>query len=286
VLGSRLPLSLALSMHVACSAGGGGPGRSIRGATDAGEPSAADAGVTSRPPGADAGPDACDVAGESRPCFVGDPALAGVGACTLGTQRCDAVPGREFGGSWGACVGSGVPSGEIADGVDNDCDGAIDDGLTPPPLPPVPTLCHDPVEPHPERWTFLAGDLCGATAVNISQGGTFSGDTCTGGDLYGNACSPSGAPESLFFVPRGLAAPEGAGYAPVCITPGFTWWPAAGAGTDCDVSGAGGIWSTGIGDGCATYDNIGFSASSSHWLAVERIGGGCGPFTITFVRVR
>ncbi len=64
------------------------------------------------------------VAGEERPCFEGDPALAGVGACVRGMQRCEAA--GEFGARWGVCVGAGVASEEIAgNDVDEDCDGDI-----------------------------------------------------------------------------------------------------------------------------------------------------------------
>ncbi|MCB9595312.1 MAG: hypothetical protein H6719_21515 [Sandaracinaceae bacterium] len=67
---------------------------------------------------------ACAV-GETQGCFGGDAALAGVGACGLGTQSCD--PSGEF-GSWGACAGWTGPSEEVCDGVDNDCDGTADEG--------------------------------------------------------------------------------------------------------------------------------------------------------------
>ncbi|NIR40668.1 MAG: hypothetical protein GWN07_32975, partial [Actinobacteria bacterium] len=53
-------------------------------------------------------------AGDSRPCNL-------EGACAAGTEEC-------LDGSWGAC--SIAPITEICNGVDDDCDGATDEGLT------------------------------------------------------------------------------------------------------------------------------------------------------------
>jgi hypothetical protein len=58
-----------------------------------------------------------------RPCQEGDsqPCGTDTGECTQGTQSCT-------GGAWGACSGQ-APTPEEADGLDNDCDGATDEGL-------------------------------------------------------------------------------------------------------------------------------------------------------------
>lgn len=63
------------------------------------------------------------LAGAVKPCFGGTPAQRGVGACSDGTQTCTA-------GVWGACEGGIAPHDETCDGLDNDCDGTADDGLT------------------------------------------------------------------------------------------------------------------------------------------------------------
>jgi alpha-tubulin suppressor-like RCC1 family protein len=62
------------------------------------------------------------VNGATQGCYGGAAATQGVGACHAGTQTCIA-------GNWGPCGGQVLPSTEICDGVDNDCDGQVDDGL-------------------------------------------------------------------------------------------------------------------------------------------------------------
>ncbi len=69
---------------------------------------------------------ACE-AGQEQRCFVGPAAQAGIGACGWGNQSC--LSGGEFlQGSWGACVGSGQATSEMCDGLDDNCDGHVDEG--------------------------------------------------------------------------------------------------------------------------------------------------------------
>jgi hypothetical protein len=63
--------------------------------------------------------------GAVQSCFRGPPGRRDVGACTDGYQTC-AVDGT----TWGACTGGVTPSGEISDGLDNNCNGCADDGVT------------------------------------------------------------------------------------------------------------------------------------------------------------
>jgi len=60
--------------------------------------------------------------GATRLCYTGPPGSQGVGQCAAGIQTC-------VGGEWGPCVGEVLPSAEICDGYDNDCDGIIDNGF-------------------------------------------------------------------------------------------------------------------------------------------------------------
>src|SRR5262249_46379302 len=62
------------------------------------------------------------VNGSTKICYAGAPGTMGVGACHAGVQTC-------VNGNYGACVGQVLPSAETCNGVDDDCNGAVDDGL-------------------------------------------------------------------------------------------------------------------------------------------------------------
>lgn len=73
--------------------------------------------------------DDCDgvVDGMTRACYSGPAATRGVGTCRDGTQVCAVTtPGMP---KWGVCTGDQGPTTEICNGLDDDCDGAVDNGV-------------------------------------------------------------------------------------------------------------------------------------------------------------
>jgi hypothetical protein len=71
----------------------------------------------------DKGTDAACKGDASANCYTGPPGTVGVGLCKAGIQSCNS-------GSWGACIGQVIPSAEICDNKDNNCNGATDELLT------------------------------------------------------------------------------------------------------------------------------------------------------------
>ena len=65
----------------------------------------------------------CQPMTDSMSCFPAPPDRRNIGACSDGVQTCS-----EF-GTWNPCVGAVIPTDEICDGSDNDCDGSTDEEL-------------------------------------------------------------------------------------------------------------------------------------------------------------
>ncbi len=64
--------------------------------------------------------------GISKSCYSGPAGTNNVGSCQSGTQTC------QVNGTWTACSGQVTPISEICNGLDDDCDGMIDEGVTTP----------------------------------------------------------------------------------------------------------------------------------------------------------
>jgi hypothetical protein len=60
--------------------------------------------------------------GVTRDCYAGPTGTGAVGACRVGSQSCAA-------GAWGACAGEVTPRAEACDRLDNNCNGAVDEGI-------------------------------------------------------------------------------------------------------------------------------------------------------------
>jgi hypothetical protein len=95
-----------------------------------------------------------------RACYFGPAGTEGVGPCHGGMQTC-------VGGSWAVspCVGEVLPTSEICNGIDDNCNNAVDDRV-----PPAP--CYD--------------GLPGTENVGICHGG---GRACVGGTYANSACA-------------------------------------------------------------------------------------------------
>ncbi|MFO0628435.1 MAG: MopE-related protein [Polyangiales bacterium] len=76
--------------------------------------------------------------GLARGCYEGPAGTEGVGVCRGGMQGCVM-------GAWSACTAQSLPTAETCDNLDNNCDGAVDEGVT--------RLCGDLSWSMPERYT-------------------------------------------------------------------------------------------------------------------------------------
>jgi hypothetical protein len=61
-------------------------------------------------------------AGDIQPCYTGPPGTLDVGICKPGRRMCDPQTG-----TFGQCAGQVIPAVEVADGLDNNCNGVIDE---------------------------------------------------------------------------------------------------------------------------------------------------------------
>ncbi|MCK6573847.1 hypothetical protein L6V77_22440 [Myxococcota bacterium] len=94
------------------------------------------------------------------PCYDGPPGTEGIGACATGVAICD-------NGALGVCSGAGLPGREVCNGIDDDCNGATDEG---PGGGPISEACYS--------------GPAGSEGVGTCQGGR---STCENGVMGGCA---------------------------------------------------------------------------------------------------
>ncbi len=154
--------------------------------------------------------DDCDgvTDGMTRECYTGPAGTKDVGACHGGTQACAVTtPGAE---RWGTCTGQQLPTNEICNGIDDDCDGVIDDGI-PSSQPGEATgdaCCSDKApgskcgqgQCHKGTW------VCAGSLVVCDNAGSPSNETC---DNQDNDCD--GQVDNIPGLGGPCVAPGGCG---------------------------------------------------------------------------
>lgn len=98
--------------------GGGGADANVEGGSSTDAAQADTAQVDATP--SDAVLDGPCAPNSSRSCYTGKAGTEGKGICKAGTQQCTS-------GVWGKCVGETHPAKEACDGLDDDCNGLVDD---------------------------------------------------------------------------------------------------------------------------------------------------------------
>ncbi|MFO0594824.1 MAG: thrombospondin type 3 repeat-containing protein [Myxococcaceae bacterium] len=167
----------------------------------------------------------CDP-GKTYTCYSGPTGTDSVGVCHGGSALCMAA------GKLGDCDGEVVPTPELCDGDDNDCDGQTDEGVT--------NACGGCTE-----LQHAPGDPCDPCGTYACAGREIV--TCNGGRL--NNCGQCNQPD-VSGLNASCVGGNGCGGMTGCPDGGSTAICNAAAKNNCGVCGAAVV--SGIGDACNT----------------------------------
>jgi hypothetical protein len=156
----------------------------------------------------------------TQSCYTGPSGTAGMGLCHTGTQTC-------LDGTFGTCAGEVIPTTEVCNGQDDDCNGQVDDGV-------LTTFSLD--QDHDgfgnaaatqQTCTAPSGYVANSTDCNDANAAIYPGapEACDGQD---NDCN--GIPDNGFDVGNACSAGVGA-----CQRPGNEVCAADGLSTVCDA---------------------------------------------------
>ncbi|HVY24933.1 MAG TPA: MopE-related protein [Polyangiaceae bacterium] len=173
--------------------------------------------------------DDCDgvVDGMAMACYSGPAGTKGVGICHEGTQVCTT-------GKWGACQGEQLPQTEICNGLDDDCDGVVDNGIPAPGGDVTGDECCNSKAPGTKcgQGQCVKGTWqCAGSVVVCANSGAPSNETCDNVDndcdgevdnipTLGGACVAPGACSGKLVCDSDLkqlvCKPDGAAGVEVC----------------------------------------------------------------------
>lgn len=136
--------------------------------------------------------------GISQTCYSGPAGTNNVGSCQSGTQTC------QVNGTWTVCSGQVTPVAEICNGLDDDCDGMIDEGVTSPDIDiqggsPLVSIFDGDITPDVTDDTEFGGVMVGNNLLHtytIQNTGTvpltISGISSSSGSFVVGSVTPAG----------------------------------------------------------------------------------------------
>ena len=156
----------------------------------------------------------------TQSCYSGPAGTAGVGICHSGTQTCSS-------GTFGSCAGEVIPTTEICNSQDDDCDGSTDEDVQTTFYQDADNDGYGNSAVTTQACTAPSGYATNSTDCNDASNAIHpeAAEVCDGQD---NNCN--GAVDEGFAV--GVTCSVGVG---ACQQPGVTVCTANGSGTECNA---------------------------------------------------